>query len=109
MLVKVVKIYKTNGKEPFNIWLNSFRDKTLIAKILRRIDRVALNNYGDHRYLSGGVFELKIDCGSGYRIYCGEERDTVVMLLCGGGKKSQTKDIIMAKQYWQDYLHKRRR
>ncbi len=108
MFKKVIKVYSTKGKEPFNNWLDSFKDKTLISKILRRVDRVALNNYGDHRYLSGALFELKIDFGPGYRVYCGEDGDTIVMLLCGGDKKSQAKDIIKAKEYWQDYLRKRK-
>ncbi|MFI4984263.1 MAG: type II toxin-antitoxin system RelE/ParE family toxin [Rickettsiales bacterium] len=104
----VIKIYNGAGKEPFTHWLNSFKDKTLVTRILRRIDRVAFNNYGDHRYLTGGMFELKVDFGPGYRIYCGEDGGSVVILLCAGDKKSQTKDIILAKQYWQDYLQKRK-
>jgi putative addiction module killer protein len=66
-----------------------------------------LGNYGSHRYLQGAIFELKIDYGPGYRIYCGEEGNKVVVLLLGGDKSSQTKDIKESLEYWKDYLKRK--
>jgi putative addiction module killer protein len=107
-LLKVIKIYSNNGKEPVKDWLSKLKDKTIRVRIRRRIDRLELGNYGDHRYLSGGLFELKLDIGPGYRIYCGEEDRTIIVLLCGGDKSSQHKDIIKAKEYWKTYLMRKK-
>ena len=104
---RIIKVYETNGKEPISDWLDKFRDKIIRMKILRRIDRLTLGNYGDHRYLSGDLFEMKLDVGAGYRVYCGEDRKQIIILLCGGDKKSQHKDVDKAKKYWQDYLARR--
>ena len=71
--------------------------------MLTRIDRLALGNFGDYRALDGNVFELWIDFGPGYRVYATRVAKVVVLLLCGGDKKSQLKDIEDAKAYLQDY------
>ena len=71
--------------------------------MLTRIDRLTLGNFGDYRALDGGVFELRIDVGPGYRVYAARVGKVVVLLLCGGDKKSQSKDIENAKAYIQDY------
>jgi putative addiction module killer protein len=65
-----------------------------------------LGNLGNNRSLGGGVFELKISYGPGYRVYFAREKDRIILLLLGGDKSSQDKDIITAKGYWND--HKRR-
>ena len=65
--------------------------------------RVRLGNLGDCRSVGNGVFELRIDFGSGFRVYFGQEGNDVVVLLCGGDKGSQEKDIHKAKEYWSDY------
>jgi putative addiction module killer protein len=101
-------LYKTNGKEPFSDWLDKLKDQSVRMRILRRIDRLALGNYGDYRYISGKLFELKLDVGSGYRVYCGEDGKQLVILLCGGDKGSQSHDIARAKVYWQEYLQRRK-
>ncbi|MBA8667777.1 type II toxin-antitoxin system RelE/ParE family toxin [Holosporaceae bacterium 'Namur'] len=103
---KVIEIYNTNGKEPINRWLDSLKDITARVKVLRRIDRLVQGNYGDHRYLSGGLFELKVDYGKGYRIYCGEKGNKVVVLLWGGDKSNQRQDIEIAKEYYENYLRR---
>lgn len=91
------------GADVFNDWIDSVRDQRAIAKVLTRIDRLALGNFGDYRALDGGVFELRVDEGPGYRVYAARVGKVVVLLLCGGDKKSQAKDIENAKAYLQDY------
>jgi putative addiction module killer protein len=79
-------------------------DKRTVAIIQARLNRVRLGNFGDARALGGGVEELRIDYGPGYRIYFGRDGQTVVVLLCAGDKRSQRHDIETAKAYWRDYL-----
>jgi putative addiction module killer protein len=102
---KEVRYYKDEkGKEPFVEWLNSLRDKVIKTRILRRIDRLRLGNYGDYKLVAEGVYELRLFFGNGYRIYFGEiGNTTVVLLLCGGNKKTQQKDIKRAEKYWRQY------
>ena len=76
-----------------------------MAIIQARLNRVRLGNFGDARALGGGVEELRIDYGPGYRIYFGRDGQTVVVLLCAGDKQSQRHDIETAKAYWRDYLN----
>jgi putative addiction module killer protein len=95
------------GKKPFKEWLDSLKDITARQKVRIRLDRVRLGNLGKNRSVGEGVYELKIDYGPGYRVYYGFEKKTLILLLMGGDKPSQKKDIILAGKYWQD--HKRRR
>ncbi|MCX6013569.1 MAG: type II toxin-antitoxin system RelE/ParE family toxin [Chloroflexi bacterium] len=89
-----------DGRVPFKEWLNSLQDKKVQTVILNRINRVRLGNLGDCKRLNEGVCELRIHYGPGYRIYFGELEDVIVILLCGGTKRSQNKDIKRAKEYW---------
>jgi putative addiction module killer protein len=101
---KELQIYVTaNGQSPFREWLTSFRDAKARAKIRVRLDRVSLANMGDCHGVGDGVQELRIDHGPGYRVYFGQLGSTIVLLICGGDKSTQTKDIDPAKQYWNDY------
>ena len=72
------------------------------ARIRARIGRLRLGNFGDSKRV-GEVFELRIHVGPGYRIYYGREGDAAVVLLCGGAKRSQARDIERADEYWRDY------
>ena len=99
-----VRIYaRSDGSEPFTQWLRKLRDGTTRNRIRQRIARVRLGNFGDVRSVGEGVQELRIDVGPGYRVYFGRQGDTVVILLCGGDKRSQDRDIERAKRYWNDY------
>jgi putative addiction module killer protein len=79
--------------------LESLKDYTIRARILRRLERLKQGNYGDCKSVGEGVLELRFFFGSGYRVYIGEAADDVVILLCGGDKDSQDKDIEKAKEY----------
>ena len=101
---KELRIFVTEeGREPFNEWLASLNDRKVRAKIRVRLDRVSLGNFGDCHGVGEGVQELRMDYGSGYRIYLGQDGSTIVLLLCGGDKSTQTKDIENAKRYWNEY------
>jgi putative addiction module killer protein len=98
------EIYVTaDGKRPFTIWLENLRDRNVLSRIDARLQRVTRGNLGDFKSVGGGVFEMRIDYGSGYRIYFAQVDSTIVLLLCGGDKSSQNKDIHKAKEYWTDY------
>ena len=101
---KELHIYVTEeGREPFSEWLASLRDIKARAKIRVRLDRVSLGNLGDCHGVGEGVQELRIDYGPGYRVYFVLEGQTIVLLLCGGDKSTQTKDIQTTKRYWNEY------
>jgi len=94
------------GGKPFKDWLEGLRDVQGRARIRVRLDRVRLGNLGDHRSVGAGVQELRIDFGPGYRVYFGIESRRMVLLLLGGEKSSQSRDIARAREFWQD--HQRR-
>jgi len=94
------------GKSPYAHWLGGLRDARAKAKVMMRVDRMELGLFGDAEPIGEGLTELRIDYGPGYRVYYGKEGNTVYLLLCGGDKSTQKKDIKLAKKYWQD--HKRR-
>lgn len=99
-----IKVFERAGRAPFWDWLKGLRDIQARARIRTRLDRLVLGNWGDHRALGGGVAELKIDWGPGYRVYVGKIGDTLVLLLCGGDKRTQQQDIELAKIYLKEYI-----
>jgi len=101
---KTVIIYQDDkGKELFTEWLDGLRDQRGRRFILRRIGKLEQGLYGDCRPVGEGVSELWIFFGPGYRVYFGEEAGHMVILLCGGEKDSQDRDIQAAKAYWKEY------
>ncbi len=98
----------TPGRYPFDEWLKNLKDRKGRSIILARLDRLQMHgHFGDHRVLGPGLIELKVDFGPGYRVYLGEDGPTLIILLCGGDKKSQNKDIRTAEEYWQNYRNRR--
>jgi putative addiction module killer protein len=100
--------YQTeNDSVPSREWLDKVEqtDKEAYGVILQRIDRVERGAFGDCKHLGGGVWELKIDYGPGYRIYFGEDGDLVILLHGApkGTKGKQNRDIRLAKERWRDY------
>lgn len=101
---KNVIVYQDEaGNEPFTDWLNSLRDPTTRRRILKRLLRLEQGYYGDVKFVGGGVNELSFFFGAGYRVYFAEDGDTIVVLLCGGDKDSQPRDIQQAQIYLQEY------
>jgi putative addiction module killer protein len=99
---KILNFKTDEGKEPFIEWFKTL-DKNYRKRIFIRMDRIESGNFGEYKNLGEGVSELKFTFGSGYRIYFGKDQDKIIILLCGGDKKTQSKDIIKAKQYWRNY------
>ena len=97
--------YRTqNGKAPFEEWLDDLRDQKARAKIRVRLDRLENSGHtGDCETVGGGVYELKIHLGPGYRVYFGRDGETLMVLLLGGDKGAQERDIKKAITYWEDY------
>jgi len=105
--VEIRHYVTASGNDPYQQWLDGLKDVKGRVIIQRRIDRVTNGNFGDHRFCRDGVWELRIDYGPGYRVYYAREGDTVVLLLCGGSKRSQSADIKEAALYWLDYRRRR--
>lgn len=103
-MIKVVAYSTSLNKEPFMNWLEDLDLKTQ-AIVLERLDRVKLGNFGDCKLIQGGegISELRINYGPGYRVYFGRYKMIIVVLLIGGTKGSQARDIAKAKRYWLDY------
>ena len=92
-----------NGEAPCEEWLDNLKDRQGRGIIRARIRRLELGNPGKCRSVGQGVMELKIDFGPGYRIYYGEDGDALVILLCGGDKGTQDRDVIRAQEFWRQY------
>ena len=83
--------------DQFLSWLNALRDARAVAKIAARIRRIAEGNFGDVAPVGEGVSELRVHYGPGYRVYFVQRGEVVVILLCGGDKSTQGRDIVAAK------------
>ena len=102
-MIEVFRYQTAEDGEPLTEWLHSLRDKQAQAKIRFRLKRLQAGNFGDCEAIGEGVHELREHLGAGYRVYFGRHGQTVVILLCGGSKRSQAADIKTAKAYWQDW------
>lgn len=96
-----------DGKSRFREWLDSLT-KAVRARIQARVLRFELGNLGDHKHVGEGVWEAGVMFGPGYRIYFGKDGDSILVLLVGGDKGSQAKDIARARGSWLDYLEAKR-
>lgn len=83
--------------ELYRDWINDLKDRAARARIQVRVDRLAHGNPGQHRNLAGGISELKIDVGPGYRVYYTQRGEELIILLVGGDKSSQHNDIALAQ------------
>lgn len=92
-----------NGYEPYTDWIDNLKDKQHQQRIRARVRRLEQGNFGDHQPVGDNVSELRFFFGPGFRVYYAEDGDTVVILLCGGDKKSQENDIENSKVYWEEY------
>ena len=99
-----VREYQTaEGKVPLTEWLRGLRDGPTSDRIVARLDRLKAGLFGDWKSVGGGICELRIDHGPGYRVYYAQEGNTLILLFCGGDKSTQGKDIETAHAYWKDY------
>jgi putative addiction module killer protein len=102
-----IDIYRTGtSREPYTDWEISL-DRQVRTRIDARLARIRLTgNLGDFKSVSDGVYELRFDFGPGYRVYFGFDKveNKLIILLAGGSKRNQPKDIAKAKEYWRDYL-----
>ena len=100
--MKEIKFYKLpNGKEPVKEWLLDL-DNSLRVKVIRRIERIYDDNFGDYKQLDSNLYELRFTLGKGYRIYYTIQNEIIVLLLNAGDKSKQSKDIELAKTYLKD-------
>ncbi len=90
------------GVDVFEAWLDGLADSRAVARVVTRVDRVQAGNFGDHKPVGAGVWELRIDYGPGYRVYYALAGQRVI-LLCGGDKRKQQADIKRAILMWKDY------
>src|SRR5690606_2143089 len=98
-----LEVYSTkNKKVPFFEWLEKidYADRVKIKAVLTRIEA---GNLGNFKSLKGGLYECKIDIGPGYRIYYAKVANTIILLLAGGSKRTQSKDIEKSREYLNDY------
>jgi putative addiction module killer protein len=102
-----LRIYETeNGKRPFEEWIRDLRDPSTARRIQARLAGVSAGNLGDVKPVGEGVNELRLAFGAGYRIYFGSVGEELIILLCGGDKSSQDRDIKKAKEFWSHYRSK---
>ena len=102
-MYEIVRYQREDGVEPYTKWFRRLRDATAKISIGGRLRWVETENFGDCKPVGEGVSELRIDVGAGYRVYFGLHATVLVVLLCGGDKSSQDRDIAMAKAYWADW------
>jgi putative addiction module killer protein len=103
-----LEMYVTpDGAIPFEAWLLQVRDARAAARIRVRLDRLSLGNPGDAHAVGAGVWELRIDYGPGYRVYYERSGTAIILLLCGGDKRTQEGDIQQAQAYWREYQQRR--
>lgn len=98
--------YNSKGESPIINWLNKLNNITK-KRIQSRILRLTTGNYGDFKKVDKNILELRLDFGSGYRVYFAEVNNKIVLLLCGGNKKTQQKDIEKAITYFNEYRGKK--
>ena len=106
-MIRVVHYITEDGADHFDRWLRR-QNPQVRARVQTRIDRIELGNFGDHHGVGSGVFELRLNFGPGYRIYYGLDGDELVILLGGGSKRLQQRDIDMAKVRWRAYRQEKR-
>jgi putative addiction module killer protein len=97
---RVAYIRLANGTSPFLLWFEKLADPIARARLLARLERLTLGNFGDSKSLNHGLFELRVNVGPGYRVYFGISGPEFIMVIYGGTKATQAKDIQRAKAIW---------
>ena len=94
-----------HGESPYRNWLNTL-DLTTKARVQARVLRFELGNLCDYKSVGAGVYEARLDFGPGYRIYFGLSGQSLLLLLCGGAKRTQRRDIQQAQKFWFNYVER---
>ncbi len=104
--MEIIHYTAENGSDLYQEWVDALRDNRAKISILRRVDRAAMGNFGDHKVFRDGVSEMRLDVGPGYRVYYFQHGQALVVLLCGGDKRTQDADISRAVAYKADFLRR---
>jgi putative addiction module killer protein len=102
-VLELLRYQAADGHVPFTQWLGSIRDKQAQAKVRVRLRRLEAGLFGDCEPVGEGVLEMREHVGAGYRVYFGRHGRFIVILLCGGTKKTQSSDVKAAKEFWADW------
>jgi putative addiction module killer protein len=105
--IRVLEYLDASGRSPFRRWFENL-DATAAARVSAYLYRLEQGNFSRVKGVGGGVFELRIDFGPGYRVYFGKDGDTIVILLGGSAKKRQDTAIDAARKAWPDYKRRKR-
>ena len=107
-MIELVLYVTEEGKVLFEDWFNKL-DPAAALKVRTALARIETGNLGDVKPVGQGVSERRITFGPGYRVYFGQDGDKLVILLCGGTKKRQSRDIEQAKAFWDDYKSRKQK
>jgi len=102
-MLEVIHYETEMGEDLFAAWVKGLHDQQAAARIAARTGRLVLGLFGDCKSVGNGVWELRVDWGPGYRVYYAQSGQRVILLLCGGDKRGQSKDIKRAIRLWQDW------
>ncbi len=108
-MIELIRYQQDDGNCPIGDWLQGMKDKRARAQIEIRLQRLSAGNFGQCRALRAGVMELKVDVGPGYRVYCAKHGDALIVLLCGGDKSTQDRDIDCAIDYWKHWKQRNKK
>lgn len=106
MSVDVCEYNDREGRSPFTAWFDELNSQAA-AKVATALTRLAAGNFSNVKGVGSGIFEVRIDFGPGYRVYFGKDGERVVILLGGGAKKRQQRDIENALSNWEDYKRRK--
>lgn len=109
MPVELEEYLSADGRAPFTEWLDQLHDGRARVRIATRLTRLRAGLMGDWKAVGGGVIELREDYGPGYRVYCARHGFALIVLLAGGDKHTQQRDIERAQSYWQDWKQRQTR
>ena len=102
-MYKILHYITADGRDVYMDWLKQVRDPTAKVQLVKRVSRSEQGNFGDHKFCRDGVWELRVSVGVGYRVYYAQSGSRVILLLCGGDKRTQDADIERAVKYWRDW------
>lgn len=105
-MLELVAYRDSEGREPFQLWFEDL-DVHAAAKVTSALKRMAAGNLADVKSVGSGVLERRIDWGPGYRVYFGRDGDRLIILLAGGTKQRQQRDIAVALARWTDYKRRK--